>query len=242
MRDVDVAADVRRAIGGARLTLMVAALTAAVSVAGLLDAGVRESLQRRPGELGDGEPWRLVSSLLVHDGWLPLVSNLVVLVLVGAAVESIVNRRGWLALYLAGGISGQLAGLRWEPSGAGSSVAWCGLLGALAVSVLRRGDDGRAPGPDLTTLGLAAGALTLVVLAAGEAGSPLAAAAVAVVAWTVGANVARVRAASGRVPVPPVWLAGAVLVLAVALVATTNLHGPPVLAGAALALGAGPSM
>jgi len=69
------------------LTATVAATTAVVSVVGLLQPDVREALQREPGEVGEGEVWRLITSLLVHDRWMALASNIVVLVIVGATFE-----------------------------------------------------------------------------------------------------------------------------------------------------------
>jgi hypothetical protein len=62
---------------------------------------------------------------------------------VGTFVERIFSRRDWLLLYFVSGVFGELAGMFWKPTGAGASVAGCGLLGALAVWVLARktGED-----------------------------------------------------------------------------------------------------
>ncbi|HKE77447.1 MAG TPA: rhomboid family intramembrane serine protease, partial [Acidimicrobiales bacterium] len=70
------------------LTAAVAAATAVVSIAGLVSPGLRDDLARVPGEWGAGEWWRLLTSLLVHDSWVALVGNLVLLVAIGAAAEA----------------------------------------------------------------------------------------------------------------------------------------------------------
>ena len=118
------------------LTAGVLAVTAGVSVVGLLDHAVLHDLERRGGELAGGEPWRLVTSLLVHDSWLALLANLVLLGLVGVAVERRHPRVEWVVLYLAAGIVGELVGLEWQPHGAGNSVAALGLVGALVIDAL----------------------------------------------------------------------------------------------------------
>ncbi len=75
--------------------------------------------------------------LLVHDGgWPHLAANAAALVVVGVSVERAFGRRLWLALYLAGGLAGELAGYAWQPRGAGNSVAVCGLAGGLLAALL----------------------------------------------------------------------------------------------------------
>jgi rhomboid protease GluP len=80
----------------------------------------------------------------------------------------------WLGMHL---LFGEVAGLAWHPSGAGSSVAVCGLLGALAIVLWRR----------VQTLGARVGASILIAMGA-------------------------------------------------ALTLSADLHGPPILAGAIVAL------
>ena len=75
--------------------------------------------------------------LLVHDGgWPHLAANAAALVIVGVSVERAFGRRLWLALYLAGGLAGELAGYAWQPRGAGNSVTVCGLAGGLLAAPL----------------------------------------------------------------------------------------------------------
>jgi rhomboid protease GluP len=97
-------------------------------------------LDRRPAAYEQGEWWRWFTAILVYDeGWLQLVCNLSALALVGFWVERWYGRFRWLAFYGLGGLAGQAAGTFWQPYGAGASVAVCGLLGALCVWLVLRG-------------------------------------------------------------------------------------------------------
>jgi rhomboid protease GluP len=92
------------------------------------------SLRRVPNELTNHDYWRLLTSLLVHNGgWRQIAFNLTAIAIVGTIVERIFGTGRWLILYFAGGFIGQIAGLCWKPLGAGASVAGAGLLGALAI-------------------------------------------------------------------------------------------------------------
>ncbi len=210
------------------LTIVVLGTTAAVSIVGLLDHAVLHDLERRGGEVAAGEPWRLVTSLLVHDSWLALLANLVLLALVGIAVERRHARAEWVVLYLAAGIVGELVGLDWQPHGAGNSVAILGLAGALVVDALRRRD------PALLALGYTI--VVLVTLVAYDIGG-LAGGVVVVVAYVAtGASFAATRQGT-RVPRwgPPA-LGTLALVVAAVLVALGNIHGPALFTGVVVAL------
>ena len=195
---------------------------------GLLDHAVLHDLERRGGELADGEPWRLVTSLLVHDSWLALLANLVLLGLVGVAVERRHPRVEWVVLYLAAGIVGELVGLEWQPHGAGNSVAALGLVGALVVDALRRRD------PALLPLGYAT--VVLVILGAGDIGGVGGALVIVAAYVAAGASFAAMRRAT-RVPASAAPTLGVItLVVAAALVALGNIHGPALFTGVAVAL------
>jgi rhomboid protease GluP len=119
-------------------TLTVLAVTAAVTVSQLWSPAVVLAFMRVPNEIGKQEYWRLITSLLVHDeGWWQIVFNLSLLLVAGTWMERLVGCAEWLLLYFAAGLLGQVAGLFWQPSGAGNSVAVCGLLGALACWMLQ---------------------------------------------------------------------------------------------------------
>lgn len=119
------------------LTLTVFAITATTSLLQVFVPGLLAVLERTPA-IRDGEVWRIITSLLVQDGgWFGTVSNLLFLLAVGIAAELVLPRWLWLLCYLGGGVLGQLAGLLWQPVGAGNSVAVCGLAGALALTLIR---------------------------------------------------------------------------------------------------------
>jgi rhomboid protease GluP len=96
------------------------------------------ALRRSPNELSDHEYWRLLTSLFVHNGgWKQIIFNFVGIAIVGTIVERIFGACHWLLLYFVCGVIGQIAGLYWKPIGAGASVAGAGLLGALALWMIR---------------------------------------------------------------------------------------------------------
>jgi len=210
------------------LTLTVLGITAAVSAVGLVDHSVLHDLERGGGELADGEPWRLVTSLLVHDSWLALLANLVLLALLGVAVERRHPRVEWIVLYLAAGIVGELVGREWQPHGAGNSVAALGLAGALVVDALRRRD------PALLALGYAT--VVMVTLGAADVGDVAGAVVIVLEYLATGASVA----ATQRGTHVPSWGAPALgvctLVVAAVLVVLENIHGPALFTGVAVAL------
>jgi membrane associated rhomboid family serine protease len=201
------------------VTAAVLAVTAATSVAGLVEAGVLAALQRTPAGL-HGEWWRTVTSLLVQDGGVTgTVSNLVFLAVLGTLAEQVAGRWRWLVAYLGAGLVGELAGYAWQPRGAGNSVAVCGLAGLLVVALAAGAGLPRlAPMAVLWWCGalLASrwGAVPLVVLVAAAVAVQLAPA-----GWAVGA---------GR-------LAAAAAAVALVLVAARDIHGAALAAGIVLA-------
>jgi len=210
------------------LTLAVVLLTATVSIVGLTHPPVLRLLQRHPAEAGrPWAQWHLLTSLLVHDGWAPLAFNLIGLAIVGSAVERRIGAARWLVLYLAGGLAGEIAGLWWQPVGAGNSVACFGLVGGLFILTLLR---------ERTVSFAAVFATEWIVIFAGLA-----------IAGVRGAVIAGVLCC----PLPPLAMRPSAdrgrarrLVVAVAVIATGvslllcaihDIHGPPILAGAIVA-------
>ena len=217
------------------LTSAVGVVTAAVSVAGLVHDPLLDGLRRAPGEPGAGG-WRLLTALLVHDSPAALATNLLLLAVVGTAAEQQRSRPSWAAAYVVGGLAGELAGVRWQPSGAGDSVAVLGLLGGVAVVAWLRRDP---PLPGLRVgVGVPAllwGAIVLVALLAGTFAAGGTAALVVWAVAAVGAGVAvRVVGRGGGEHAGRVLALG-VVVLGVALTARADIHGPALLAGVALA-------
>lgn len=206
-------------------TIVVGLLTATVSLVALAHPEVLRSLERHPTPGGSWMSWRLLTSLLVHDGWLPLAFNLAGFAIVGSAAERRLGPTRWIVLYLVGGLVGELVGIRWQPVGAGNSVASFGLVGGLLVAQLGRES---APPPAFATLyavewvlvytGLELGGVTGAIIA-GVLCGPLSALAVR----------SRRRAAPRALGV---ILAAGTLALALLLCAFRDLHGPPLIAGA----------
>jgi membrane associated rhomboid family serine protease len=208
------------------LTLTVFVLTALPSLLQVFFPAVLTSLQRTPA-VRDGEVWRLLTSLTVQDGgWFGTISNLLFLLVIGATAERVLPRWLWLACYLAGGVTGELVGLAWQPVGAGNSVAVCGLAGALAVVLIRA-----VASPRWTPAVVAwwCGALGAMI-------SPMAFIAGMVAAMAVQFAVINLDGTSRRLPLVGRIVGCAVLAYAALLTVLQNIHGPPFLVGAAIAL------
>jgi rhomboid protease GluP len=113
---------------------LVTSLTTAV---GLLHAPFVRAIERSPAVFAKGDWWRLISPIVVNShGWIQVTSNLLALAIVGVVAERLWGSSLWIAFYIVGGVAGEVAGLAWKPIGAGSSVAVCGLLGSVAVSLM----------------------------------------------------------------------------------------------------------
>lgn len=118
-------------------TAVVFVLTSAVTAVSLFVPSVLPALLRTPAAM-TGEGWRVVTPLFVERGGAAEITlNLVTLAVVGTLVERVWGSRAWLVFYLFGGIVGEIAGLAWKPTGAGSSVALLGLVGGSATWLLR---------------------------------------------------------------------------------------------------------
>jgi len=118
-------------------TLLTAGLVALVSVAAFAQPAWREALALVPAELGRGGGVTLLTSFLVHGGWLHLISNLYFLVVFGDNVEDYLGRGRWLALVgaatLAGGALHVLGDPRANVPCVGASGGISGLLAFYAL-------------------------------------------------------------------------------------------------------------
>ncbi|WP_193312856.1 rhomboid family intramembrane serine protease [Georgenia subflava] len=214
------------AVARSRLTLTVLIVTAVPSLLQIPFPAVLTALQRSPA-VRDGEVWRLLTSLVVQDGgWLGTVSNLLFLLVVGATAERVLPRRLWLASYVVGGLTGQLVGLAWQPVGAGNSVAVCGLAGTLAVALVVGVEAPRwTPVVVIWWCGALAATISVTALVIGTAAA----------LGTQAAVMAGGEAGRGR-PTVARLVCWATLAYAALLTAVGNVHGPPILVGAAMAL------
>jgi membrane associated rhomboid family serine protease len=86
-----------------------------------------------------GQWWRIVASFFLHGGIIHLVSNMVVLAIIGLFMEKVLGNVAYLTLYLVAGIAGSAASLACYPflACAGASGAIFGLYGALVAVFLR---------------------------------------------------------------------------------------------------------
>ncbi|MBL8928080.1 MAG: rhomboid family intramembrane serine protease [Pseudonocardia sp.] len=202
------------------LTGVLTLVTAVVSVAGLVWPAVLAALARSGAA---DQPWRWVTSLLVQDGGVAgTVSNLGFLAVLGMAAEQVVGRVALVGCYLAAGLAGQVAGVFWQPYGAGNSVAVCGLAGVL-VWVCSDEDVPRWAGSAVALwLGALLGTWWLPLVALG----------------VVGAAVDR-RVLLGAPGVRvPVWVTASVAVACV-LIGLGNIHGVALAVGTVLGWFAG---
>lgn len=95
-----------------------------------------------PQLVAEGQPWRLLSSVFLHAGFVHLALNMLSLYFLGSFVESAFGRGRFLALYLLSGLSGGIAYLYfggYDQSAVGASGAIFGLLGGILGYSLRRG-------------------------------------------------------------------------------------------------------
>jgi rhomboid protease GluP len=113
-------------------TMVVAGVTLAFAILQSMFPELIGLLQRQPTMITGHEYWRFVTALLVQsDGASQLSVNLPLLLVVGTFAEQRWRRAIWVAAYLAGGLTGEIAGIFWQPVGAGNSVAILGVAGLL---------------------------------------------------------------------------------------------------------------
>ena len=115
------------------LTIVVFVVTAAFTAAQALMPELLPALRRQPSMVWDGQVWRFVTAWLVHDeGARQIAMNFPALALAGTVAEWIFQRHVWILAYGMAGLAGEVAGLFWQPLGAGNSVAILGLVGLVA--------------------------------------------------------------------------------------------------------------
>jgi len=95
-----------------------------------------------PALVAGGEPWRLITSIFLHSGFVHLAFNMLSLYFLGSFIEETFGRGRFIALYVLSGLSGGIAYLYFsgfESAAVGASGAIFGLLGSVFGYSLRRG-------------------------------------------------------------------------------------------------------
>jgi len=89
-----------------------------------------------PLSLG-AEPWRIVTCIFEHIGFVHLLANMWALFVLGRLAEGLFGRWTYLASYMIAGVAGSFASLVWNPMGvsAGASGAIFGIAGALIAAL-----------------------------------------------------------------------------------------------------------
>ncbi|HWM60000.1 MAG TPA: rhomboid family intramembrane serine protease [Pseudonocardia sp.] len=110
------------------------------SITGNYNSALFDAWALAPGEVQDGEWWRVLTSGFLHIGPIHLVFNMMALWVLGRDMELVLGRARFVAVYLISLLGGAAAVmLFYAPSDsvAGASGAVFGLMGGLAV-VLKR--------------------------------------------------------------------------------------------------------
>lgn len=120
------------------LTAVVFLVTLACGIAQLAYRPLYDHVVRDASHIDAGQWYRLLTGMFFQDGWASgLVSNLILLAVVGSVAERVFGRWRWLVLYFGCGWFGQLMSYLWlNPVGAGNSMCVAGLIGGLATVVL----------------------------------------------------------------------------------------------------------
>jgi rhomboid protease GluP len=115
------------------LTLTVCGLLTICLVAQLRFPHLLILLQRNTAKIVvEGEWWRILTALFLQDGWvIGGLTNIVALFFIGSLVEQVRSRRDWLLISIVGALVTECVALRWQPIGAGNSIATCSLAGSL---------------------------------------------------------------------------------------------------------------
>lgn len=144
-----------------KVTFLIFLLTAIITGLQFFFPSLTAVLERTPEALAARQWWRLITPVFINpEGWRQIIFNFLGIAIAGTMVERLFGAGRWLILYFVGGFVGEIAGIAWRPVGAGSSVAVCGLVGALAAwMLLRKPRQPRFGGTMLLT-----GSLILIVL------------------------------------------------------------------------------
>jgi membrane associated rhomboid family serine protease len=90
--------------------------------------------------VAEGEWWRLITAAFLHYGPLHLGMNMLVLWIIGPALEEYLGRWRYALLYVVAGLAGSAGALLWSPNAltVGASGAIWGIMGAALLLEARR--------------------------------------------------------------------------------------------------------
>ena len=99
-----------------------------------------QGLERNWTLIGQGQVWRLLTSLVVQDGGIAgAIFNLVALAMIGFAAEKAWGAKRWIVIAVTGALGAQLWGKVVQPIGGGNSVMVFSLAASIAVLAVLRG-------------------------------------------------------------------------------------------------------
>ena len=117
-----------------KATLTTLLMTASLTGLQYVFPQLLSSLERTPSAVVRHQWLRLITPLLLQpDRWYAVIFVFMSILIVGSIAERLWGSRRWLILYIAGGVTGEIAGYSWHLYGAGASVGGSGLLGSLAI-------------------------------------------------------------------------------------------------------------
>ncbi len=130
------------------ITLSLIAICVLVAFAELISQRVGSSLVFAP-TIGEAQPYRMLGSTFLHAGFWHLLFNMYALWLIGSALEPIIGRVRFLAIYILSAVAGNMAvlltadpsGQSWIRATVGASGAVFGIFGALFLLVRHFGSD-----------------------------------------------------------------------------------------------------
>jgi hypothetical protein len=97
------------------------------------------TMERNSSAIHTGQAYRLFTALWFQDGGLEGATfNIAMLAILGGLAEQVLSKIAWLGIYLIGGFMSEVVALGWQTIGAGNSVAYMSLAGALLAFSIHR--------------------------------------------------------------------------------------------------------
>ncbi len=131
---------------GAPVTLALVLINVVMFVVEKIFPSVFQYLAMTPA-IGYFQPWRLLTTTFLHAGLWHILFNMLMLYLIGSAVERAFGHWRFLAIYFAGAFAGSMAVIAWvfanpvtiTQATVGASGALYGLFGAVFIAQRRSG-------------------------------------------------------------------------------------------------------